>query len=185
MKFIKQLFFSTVVVASFAQGCATTASYEHANALPTEGWPSKYENTFSMGYRVATKINAPADKIWKILIDAPEYPKWNSTVTNIQGIIGPGEDIVLKSTTAPDREFALHVSEFEQNKRMVWQDGTSGIFKGVRTYTLISQQDGSTDFSMIENFAGAMLPMIKGSLPDFTASFHDFAADLKRKAEVK
>ena len=44
--------------------------------------------------------------------------------------------------------------------------------------------DGSTEFSMVEVFRGVMLPMIAGSLPDFTAPFEQFASDLKRAAEA-
>ena len=65
---------------------------------------------------------------------------------------------------------------------MVWSDGNF-IFRGVRTYTLTSKSDGSTDFTMSEVFTGAMLPMIAGSLPDFAPEFEKYAADLKRSAE--
>ncbi len=46
-----------------------------------------------------------------------------------------------------------------------------------------SNPDGSTAFSMVEVLSGAMLPMIKGSLPDFGPMFETYAADLKREAE--
>jgi hypothetical protein len=37
---------------------------------------------------------------------------------------------------------------------------------------------------MTEVFAGLMLPMIKGSLPDFGPIFEQYAADLKKAAEA-
>jgi hypothetical protein len=36
-----------------------------------------------------------------------------------------------------------------------------------------------------EVFSGVMLPMIKGSLPDFAPSFEAYAEDLKREAEAR
>ena len=36
---------------------------------------------------------------------------------------------------------------------------------------------------MTEAFSGVMLPMIRGSLPDFAPAFEAYAADLKRAAE--
>lgn len=66
---------------------------------------------------------------------------------------------------------------------MVWSDGFAPMFKGIRTFTLSPQADGSTDFSMREVFSGVMLPMIAGSLPDFGPAFEQYAADLKREAE--
>jgi hypothetical protein len=38
---------------------------------------------------------------------------------------------------------------------------------------------------MVEVFRGLMLPMIKGSLPDFGPPFEQYAADLKREAEAR
>jgi len=65
----------------------------------------------------------------------------------------------------------------------VWSDGFAPMFKGVRTFTLAPNPDGSTAFSMVEVLSGVMLPMIKGSLPDFGPTFEAYAADLKREAE--
>ena len=36
---------------------------------------------------------------------------------------------------------------------------------------------------MVEVFSGVMLPMIKGSLPDFGPVFERYALDLKKAAE--
>jgi hypothetical protein len=68
---------------------------------------------------------------------------------------------------------------------MVWSDGAAPMFKGVRTFTLQGRDDGTTDFSMAEVFAGIMLPMIRPSLPDFGPPFEQYAADLKREAEQR
>jgi len=57
------------------------------------------------------------------------------------------------------------------------------MFSGVRTFTLQINSDGSTDFTMTEVFKGIMLPMIKGSLPDFKENFEQYATDLKNAAE--
>ena len=52
-------------------------------------------------------------------------------------------------------------------------------------FTLTPNADGSTEFAMTEEFSGLMLPMIKGSLPDFAPVFETYAADLKCAAEGK
>ena len=46
-----------------------------------------------------------------------------------------------------------------------------------------AREDGTTDFAMVEVFAGVMLPLIKSSLPDFAPVFERYAGDLKREAE--
>ena len=66
---------------------------------------------------------------------------------------------------------------------MTWSDGMAPMFKGVRTFTLVPAPDGCTEFRMKEEFSGLMLPMIKGSLPDFGPVFEAYAEDLRRAAE--
>ncbi len=57
------------------------------------------------------------------------------------------------------------------------------MFKGIRVFTLTENGGGTTRFSMQETLSGLMLPMIKGSLPDFGPVFERYASDLKREAE--
>jgi hypothetical protein len=75
------------------------------------------------------------------------------------------------------------VSAFDAGRSMVWSDGMAPMFKGVRTFTLEPHEDGTTIFSMTERFSGLMLPVIRGSLPDFGPIFETYAKDLKRAAE--
>jgi hypothetical protein len=149
----------------------------------TDGRARRTKTTFRMEYAVAVRIQARPNRIWVLLTTAGDFPRWNSTVKSIEGQIGLGETIKLRATIAPERIFNLTVSEFVPEKLMVWTDGRAPIFKGVRTYTLTPQADGSTDFSMVEVFSGIMLPMIAGSLPDFGPVFEQYASDLKREAE--
>jgi len=139
--------------------------------------------TFSMQCSIRCSIRASADRIWRLLTDAPRFPEWNSTVTRIDGAIAPGATLKLEVPSAPGRVFKPKVTAFEPGRSMVWSDGFAPMFKGVRTYTLTPGKDGTTVFSMTERFSGLMLPMIKGSLPDFRPIFETYANDLKRAAE--
>ncbi|HEY8206516.1 MAG TPA: hypothetical protein VIG99_03475, partial [Myxococcaceae bacterium] len=90
----------------------------------------------------------------------------------------------LVTRSAPDRTFALNVSEFTAPKTMTWEDGGKA-FMGVRKYSLFPNADGSTTFAMSETLSGRMLSMIEPSLPDFTPSFEAIAADLKKVSEAR
>jgi len=139
--------------------------------------------TFRMSCSVTCTIQASADRIWALLTDAAGFPRWNSTVTSLGGTIALGERLALRVPTAPTRTFKPRVTAFEPGARMEWSDGAAPMFKGVRTYALTSKGDGVTEFAMTEVFSGVMLPLIKGSLPDFGPVFEAYAADLKREAE--
>jgi hypothetical protein len=116
------------------------------------------------------------------MTNAGDFPRWNSTIKSIEGVIAAGQTIKLVAAISPGRVFNLSVIEFLPEKRMVWSDGNA-MFKGVRTYTLEPKPDGTTDFSMAEVYTGLMLPMIAGSLPDFGPVFEQYLSDLKREAE--
>jgi hypothetical protein len=132
---------------------------------------------------VQCDIKAPASRIWALLTDAPGFPRWNTTVTSLEGPIALGNKVTIRVPAAPKRAFRPTVTLFVPNAEMVWSDGMAPMFKGVRTYTLAPKQDGTTEFTMREVFAGVMLPLIKGSLPDFGPIFETYASDLKREAE--
>ena len=137
---------------------------------------------FAMVCGVEVNIRASASAIWSILTDANGFPRWNSTVTKIEGQIRDGQRLRLH-VPGTNRTFTPKVSGVVPNERMTWADGLGPVFKGVRSFELRPCQDGSTDFAMQERFSGLMLPLIKGSLPDFRPIFERYANDLKREAE--
>ena len=138
--------------------------------------------TFRLEYSVTTSIAAPAERVWGLLTDAASWPSWTTTVSRLDGDIAVGNKLALRVPIS-ERTFTPRVARLDPNRRMVWSDGMAPMFKGERTYTLAPRPDGGTDFSMVEVFAGVMLPLIKRSLPDFREPFDRFAADLKQAAE--
>lgn len=142
----------------------------------------KKVSTFRMECRVSINIHAKPERIWALLTNAADFPRWNSTVTSIKGAIQQGQKLELRVPIS-DRTFTPRVTELVPLQRMVWSDGMAPMFKGERTFTLTPQADGTTDFEMVEIFSGVMLPMIKGTLPDFAPVFDRYALDLKSAAE--
>jgi hypothetical protein len=144
---------------------------------------TKTGTAFRMDCAIRATIHATPERIWALLTNAAEFSRWNSTVTSLEGEIAEGKTLTLKVPTAPERVFRPRVSNVEPGRSMVWSDGMAPMFKGVRTFRLEPKGDGTTEFSMREEFSGVMLPMIKRSLPDFAPVFEAYAEDLKRAAE--
>ena len=154
--------------------------------IAINGRANKTKGAFRMEYSAGTNIKASPDKVWALMTNVSDFPRWNSTIKSMDGKIGMGEVVKLVATIAPTRSFNLKVIEFVPKKRMVWTDEkTNPMFRGVRTYTLTPKADGSTDFTMSEVYTGLMLPMIAGSLPDFRPTFEQYLSDLKQEAEHK
>lgn len=139
---------------------------------------STIRTTFSRTTTVSTTISAEATAIWSMLTNASDYPRWNSTVTSLEGEIAVGEKILLKSILDDKRTFKLKVKEMVANERLVWGDS-----QGERVYTLTENGDGTTTFTMTEKIGGLMFPLFAKMIPDFDESFDQFAADLKKEAE--
>jgi hypothetical protein len=137
---------------------------------------------FSLGCRVEVEIHAAAGTIWNLLTDASGFPRWNATVSSIEGDIREGQRLKVH-VPGTKRVFTPLVSGVVSNQRMTWTGGFAPMFKGVRTFELTKGADDSTSFVMEERFTGLMIPLAKGSMPDFGPIFERYANDLKREAE--
>lgn len=145
---------------------------------PTDGKASTIKNTFSRETAVQIDIKADPGKIWALLTNASNYPKWNSTIVSIAGNIAAQGQIQLVSKLDPKRTFKLKIISFEPTAKLIWGDPM-----GKRTFTLTRNLSGGTTFAMSEKIGGPLFPLFAGMIPAFDESFEQFAADLKKAAE--
>ena len=137
-------------------------------------------------YEASSVIQATPGRIWEVLTDAAGYQQWDSGVVRVEGRIAPGEKLKVVSEANPGRSFPVKVTGFSPNKRMEWSGGMPlGLFRGVRTFTLTPEAEGSTRFALREEYTGPLLPLIWKSMPDLGPSFDRFARGLKRKTEAR
>jgi len=139
-------------------------------------------SALAMTCRIEATISAPADIVWRLLTDAQGFPRWNSTVSAIEGEIRDGERIRIH---APGTKltFTPMISGVEPQRRMVWSDGVEPIFRGARRFELEPDGADATRFVMEERFSGVMFALARSMMPDFRPIFEAYANDLKREAE--
>ena len=137
------------------------------------------KKVFSRETTISIDIQASQNTIWKLLTNANDYPRWNTTIISIDGTIDKDEEIKLKSTLDAKRQFKLKIKEFEPDKRLVWGDAM-----GKRVYTLKKIDEELTNFSMNEKIGGPIFPLFSKMIPSFDQSFEEFAKDLKKEAEL-
>ncbi|MGZ5353544.1 MAG: SRPBCC family protein [Actinomycetota bacterium] len=102
----------------------------------------------------------------------------------LEGTIAQGEKITVVSAANPKRAFPVKVTTFDPPRSMTWTGGMPlGLFRGIRTFTLTPSGDGSTRFSMREEYSGPLAGLIGRSIPDLGPSFRTFASGLKARAE--
>jgi hypothetical protein len=140
------------------------------------------ESIITMDCRVRIAIKAPPKVIWELLTDAEGFPRWNSTVTRIEGRIAEGQRLRIHAS-GTKRIFTPRVSGVLRERRMVWSDGIPLLFKGTRIFALEPHVDGSTEFAMEETFSGLIFALVKRTMPDFRPIFEAYANDLRREAE--
>lgn len=148
-------------------------------SMAQNGEANTVKKTFSRETSVSIDIKADAAIVWTLLTNAADFPRWNSTILSIEGDIKQGEKIKLKSTLDPKRVFKLKVKEFAPENKLSWGDG-----KGTRIYTISKNGNETVTFSMTEKIGGLMFPMYAKYIPSFDKSFEQFAADLKKEAEI-
>jgi hypothetical protein len=129
-------------------------------------------------------IQAAPEAIWRILTDAAGYPGWNTTVSQVDGLIALGETVTVHAKVAPGRAFPVKVVEIDAPRRMVWRGGMPlGLFKGERVFELRPQAGSGVEFTMREGYSGWLAPLITKSIPDLQPAFDEFAACLKARAQ--
>ena len=78
-------------------------------------------------------VDAGPQAVWALLVDAPGYPAWNSTVARIDGRIEAGATLTVHARIAAGRAFPVRVAEFAPPRRMAWVGGMPlGLFTGLR-----------------------------------------------------
>ncbi len=150
-----------------------------SSVQPQNGKATTVKKTFSRETSVRIDIRSDAAIVWTLLTNAADFPRWNSTVISIEGDIQLGGKIALKSKLDPKRVFKLKVKTFEPESSLSWGDG-----KGIRTYVITKRGKDTVTFSMTEKIGGLMFPMYAKYIPPFDQSFEQFAADLKKEAEI-
>lgn len=136
-------------------------------------------------YQATTTIDAPAAKVWAVLVDTAKWPQWDPSCERIEGQVALGNKIKAFTKLSPGRAFPVKVTELVPNEKMTWSGGMPlGLFKGERTFTL-REEGGRTVFTLREVFSGPMLRLIGKSIPNMTEPFEQFAAGLKGRTEAK
>jgi hypothetical protein len=143
------------------------------------GKASTIKKTFSRATSVAIDIQADKSVIWALLTNAEDYPRWNSTITSLEGDFKVGGKLALKSYMDAKRTFKLKIKSFNPESSMSWGDA-----QGTRVFLLEEIDDKTVRFSMNEKLGGPLFPLFAGMIPDFDESFEKFAADLKKEAEA-
>lgn len=109
-------------------------------------------------------IHATPEKVWKILTDFENYPKWNPFIKSLEGIVRAGSRITVKIQPpgAGSMTFKPRILIHEVNKELRWIGHLlmKGLFDGEHIFELQDNKNGTTTFRQSEEFNGILVRFI-------------------------
>ena len=139
-------------------------------------------STLRLSISVAVLIPAPPETIWKLLTHLDTQPRWNSTVTRIEGTVAVGERLSFEIPQSPGQKFEPVVLACEEPHLFRWRINRWPFLIGDRTYRLARAGDGATEVTIDEVLRGLLLPLVLWTGPDFPRLIETMASDLRAAA---
>lgn len=133
------------------------------------------------------EIEAPAERIWRILTDFETYPSWNPFVRRAAGELRPGARLEITVQPAGRGEFSFQPTlisvEPERELRWLGRLGVPGLFDGEHGFTIEPLGRERVRFRHREVMSGLLVPFLGGMLRDTERGFHAMNRALKSRAE--
>jgi len=108
--------------------------------------------------RTETMIRATPEKVWAILNDFENYPRWNPFITSLKGHVEPGNkiEIRIEPPNGKGMTFRPTILTKIKNKELSWLGKVlwGGLFDGEHKFELIENGNGTTTFIQSEKFRG-------------------------------
>ncbi|MCB2212513.1 SRPBCC domain-containing protein [bacterium] len=142
-----------------------------------------------MAKRLDTEIliDAPAERVWSVLMEFAAYPEWNPFIQQIQGEAKVGTTLTV--TMEPPKKnkmtFQPKVLVVKENTEFRWLGHTvfPGLFDGEHVFQL-EKRDNGTCFIQREKFRGMLVPLIMAMIGSATRNgFEEMNQALKERVE--
>lgn len=133
--------------------------------------------------KTSITINASREKIWEILMDFENYPKWNSFIKSVSGNVKVGNQIQIKLQGMTFKPVVLILNK---NTELKWLGHLwfKGLFDGEHKFYLTSNGNAATHFEQSEKFSGILVTLFSKSLDkDIKIGFEKMNNELKFRAE--
>ena len=134
-------------------------------------------------------INTDIAKVWNVLMNFDNYPKWNPFITSISGEpkLGSRLTVSIKPPGGNGMTFKPNILTLEANKEFRWKGklGINGIFDGEHYFILESVDKDITKFIHGEKFSGLLVPLVGKILDKTQKGFQLMNESIKKECEKK
>ena len=132
-------------------------------------------------------INTDITKVWDILMNFDNYPKWNPFITSISGEpkLGSRLTVSIKPPGGKGMTFKPNILTLEANKEFRWKGklGINGIFDGEHYFILEVLENDKTKFIHGEKFSGLLVPLVCKMLDKTQKGFQLMNESIKKECE--
>ena len=134
-------------------------------------------------------INAPLEKVWHVLIEVENYPRWNPFTTRVESSLVVGEPAILYVTMSAgyQRVQAEIVIAFEPQHLIAWGSiiGTKFLLKTNRRQIIEALDDRRTQYETYQTFDGLLTPLVMALYrKNLQRGFEAVGAALKKYVEA-
>ena len=141
--------------------------------------------------RIATAIDidAPADAIWRVLVDFPAYPEWNPFIRRITGEakVGAKLEVTAQPVNRKPMTFRPTVRVATPDRELLWLGRVllPCIFDGEHGFRVVPEEASRCRLEQFESFRGLLAGPILWKVEASTrAGFEVMNRMLKRRAEA-
>ncbi len=133
-------------------------------------------------------IDAPAEKVWRVLIDFAAYPEWNPFVRRIEGEVSVGArlHVFIEPSAGKGMTFRPTVLVADPNRQLRWLGHLwfRGLFDGEHSFAIEPLFEGRVRFVQRERFGGVLVPLLWKMLDrDTRRGFEEMNRALKLRCE--
>lgn len=117
------------------------------------------------------EINAPADKVWSVLVNFSDYSKWNPFIVSSEGNPIKGTHLINKMKNG-DKIFTFKpvLKEVEVNNKLSWLGHLfiPGLFDGFHYFKIEEIETNKVTLEQGESFKGILTGMMMKSIGEQT-----------------
>ena len=138
--------------------------------------------------RTEVEIDAPPERVWRVLTDFGAYPEWNPFIRSIEGEtrVGSQLKIRIEPPGARGMTFRPTVRAAEPARELRWLGRllVPGLVDGEHRLALEPLEGGRSRFIQSERFSGLLVGLLGGTLAATERGFEQMNEALKRRLEV-
>lgn len=134
------------------------------------------------------EIDAPADRVWRVLTDFAAYPEWNPFIRSLEGeaVVGARLRATIELPGSRAMSFRPIVLVAETDRELCWLGHlwVPGLFDGEHAFVIEPLGEDRVRFIHRERFKGLLLPLVWKMLDrDGRRGYEAMNVAIKRRCE--